>query len=102
MENLAVLAKERMKWHSERDGTSTIKGRIWGPSRPVVHAAAMLLVDGYGRGFPLRQIRNCALPLLKDPQLLRPVLVASEFARRLLPRVKQFRIEEADTVEFSA
>jgi hypothetical protein len=30
------------------------------------------------------------------------VLVASEFARRLLPRVKQFRIKEADTVEFSA
>jgi hypothetical protein len=102
VENLAVLAKERMKWHSERDGTSTIKGRIWGPSRPVVHAAAMLLVDGYGRGFSITANPESWLPYLKDHQLLRPVLVASEFARRLLPRVKQFRIKEADTVEFSA
>jgi hypothetical protein len=102
VENLTVLAKDRMGWDSERDGRSTIKGRIWGPSRPVIHAAAMLLVMGNAKGYSITANPESWLPYLKDPQLLRPVLVASAFARRLLPRVKQFRIKEADTIEFSA
>ena len=48
MENLAVLAKERMKWHSERDGTSTIKGRNGGLR--VRWYMPTFLVDGYGQG----------------------------------------------------
>ena len=100
VENLAVLAKHRMGWDSDRDGTSTIKGRIWGPSRPVIHAAAILLVDGHARGFSITENPESWLPYLKDPELLRPVLLASEFARLLLPRIKQFRIKEADTIEF--
>jgi hypothetical protein len=100
VENLAVLAKHRMGWDRDRDGTSTIKGRIWGPSRPVIHAAAILLADGNARGYSITQNPESWLPYLKDPELLRPVLLASEFARLLLPRIKQFRIKEADTVEF--
>jgi hypothetical protein len=55
VENLAILAKYRMGWDRDRDGTSTIKGRIWGPSRPVIHAAAMLLADEYARGFSITE-----------------------------------------------
>jgi hypothetical protein len=100
VQNLAVLAKHRMGWDRDRDGTSTIKGRIWGPSRPVIHAAAILLADGNSRGFPITENPESWLPYLKDPELLRLVLIGSEFARFLLPRIKQFRIKEADTVEF--
>jgi hypothetical protein len=100
VENLAVWAKYRMGWDSERDGTSTIKGRIWGPSRSVIHAAAMLLVMGKAKGYSITENPESWLPYLKDPQLLREVLVASELARFLLPRIKQFRIKEASTIEF--
>ena len=54
VENLAVMAKHRMGWDRDRDGTSTIKSRIWGPSRPVIHAAAMLLAYGNARGISIR------------------------------------------------
>ena len=37
VENLAVMAKHQMGWDRDRDGTSTIKSCIWGPSRPVIH-----------------------------------------------------------------
>jgi hypothetical protein len=100
VENLAVLAGHRMGWDSDRDGTSTIKGRIWGPSRPVVHAAAILFADGKARGYSIMENPESWLPYLKDPKLLLPVLLISEIARRVLPRVKQFRIKEADTIEF--
>jgi hypothetical protein len=100
VENLAVLAKDRMGWDPDRDGTSTIKGRIWGPSRPVIHAAATLLADGVGRGVFITENPETWLPYLEDPKLLRPVLVGSEFARLLLPRIKHFRIKEAETVRF--
>jgi hypothetical protein len=101
VENLAVLAKHRMGWDRDRDGTSTIKSRIWGPSRPVIHAAAILLFDGIARrGISSPENPESWLPYLKDPELLLPVLRASELARLLLPRIKQFRIRETDTVEF--
>jgi hypothetical protein len=100
VENLAVLAKHRMGWDRDRDGTSTIKSRIWGPSRPVIHAAATLLAHGNARGISNPKNLETWLPYLKDPELLRPVLRESEFARLLLPRIKQFRIRETDTVEF--
>jgi len=100
VENLAVLAKHRMRWDRDRHSTSTIKSRIWGPSRPVIHAAAILLADGIGKGSPIRENPESWLPYLKDAEVLRPVLVASEFARLLLPSIKQFRIKEADTVQF--
>ena len=94
------MAKHRMGWDRDRDGTSTIKSRIWGPSRPVIHAAAMLLADGNARGISIPENPESWLPYLKDPELLRPVLLASEFARLRLPRIKQFRIRETDTIEF--
>ena len=100
VENLAVLAKHRMGWDRDRDGTSTIKSRIWGPSRSVIHAAAILLVDGIRRGISIPENPELWLPYLKDPELLVPVLRASELARLRLPRIKQFRIRETDTVEF--
>ena len=53
VENLAVLAKHRMGWDRDRDGTSTIKSRIWGPSRPVIHVATLLLADGTARGISI-------------------------------------------------
>ena len=100
VENLAVMAKHRMGWDRDRDGTSTIKSRIWGPSRPVIHAAAMLLAYGNARGISIPENPESWLPYLKDPELLRPVLLASEFARLRLPRIKQFKIRETDTIEF--
>ena len=100
VENLAVLAKHRLGWDRDRDGTSTIKSRIWGPSRPVIHAAAILLVDGIRRGISIPENPASWLPYLKDPELLLPVLRASELARLRLPRIKQFRIRETDTIEF--
>jgi hypothetical protein len=99
VENLAILAKYRMGWDRDRDGTSTIKSRIWGPSRPVVHAAAILLADGIKRGINPNTAESW-LPYLKDPKLLTPVVFGSEFARRLLLDVKQFRIREKDTIAF--
>ena len=97
VENLTVLAMDRMGWDSDAN-ISTIKSRIWGPSRPVIHAAAMLLAD-IARGISIPKNPEW-LPYLKDPELLRPVLLASERARLLLPRIKQFRIKEADTIQF--
>jgi hypothetical protein len=100
VENLAVLAKHRMGWDRDRDGTSTIKSRIWGPSRPVIHAATMLLAIGIMRRIAIPENPESWLPFLKDPELLRHVLLASEFARLRLPRIKQFRIKETGTVQF--
>jgi hypothetical protein len=100
VENLAALAKHRMGWDRDRDGISTIKSRIWGPSRPVIHAAAMLLFSGFTRGITIPENSESWLPYLKDLELLRHVLLASEFARLRLPHIKQFRIRETDTVKF--
>jgi hypothetical protein len=100
VEHLAILAMDRMGWDSDAD-ISTIKSRIWGPSRPVIHAAAILLADTIAKGFAINTVKlESLLPYLKDPELLRPVLLVSELARLRLPNIKRFRIKEADTVQF--
>jgi hypothetical protein len=98
VENLAHLALERLGW--EGDSASTVKSRMWGPSRPVVHAAAMLVVDGLSRELPVEDSDSWILPYFRDSELLRNVLLTSEIARLHLPLVKQFRIKEEDTIKF--
>jgi hypothetical protein len=97
VEHLAHIALERMGWKG--DSASTVKSRIWGPSRPVIHAAAMLIIDA--RIKP----ENSKIPemfsaYLRDPELLRDVLVGSEIVRILLPRIEHFRIKEETTIQF--
>jgi hypothetical protein len=98
VENLAHLALEGLGWKG--DSASTVKSRMWGPSRPVVHAAAALLADGFSRELPIRADAKWLLPYFRDSELLRKVLSWSEIGRLHMPRIKQFRIKEEDTIQF--
>jgi len=60
----------------------------------------MLLVNGFRRGIAIPENPESWLRYLKDLELLRHVLLASEIARLRLPHIKQFRIRETDTVKF--
>jgi hypothetical protein len=98
VENLAHLALGRLDWKG--DSASTVKSRMWGPSRPVVHAAAGLLMDVFSRELPAEESDSWMLPYFMDSELLRNVLLISEIARLHLPLIKQFRIKEEDTIQF--
>jgi hypothetical protein len=97
---LSYDAMESMGWKG--DSESTLKSRIWGPSRPVIHAAAMLGVHRCSIELPFTKTLNDLLPYLKFPELLREVFVWSEIARLHLPLIKEFRIKEEDTIQFLA
>jgi hypothetical protein len=94
---LSYRAMEYMGWKG--DSESTLKSRIWGPSRPVIHAAAMLGAHGT---LSTTKTLDDLLPYLRFPERLREVLFWSEIARLHLPLIKEFRIKEEDTIQFLA
>jgi hypothetical protein len=99
VENLAHIALDQMGWLG--DSASTVKSRIWGPSRPIVHAAAMLAIHLLMRIKPeTKKMPDMFLAYLRTPELLRDVLDGSELALICLLRVKHFRIKEEATVLF--
>ena len=101
VENLAVLAKERMKWHSERDGTSTIKGRIWGPS-PSGGTCRSHVVSGRIRQGILHYGKSEIVVALSEGSSASPTRACciGVCPRRLLPRVKQFKSKKQIRLSF--
>jgi hypothetical protein len=102
VENMSHLAMDFLRWTG--DSVSTLKSRIWGPSRPVIHAALALKMWCVESKEVLESIggHRALLPLLIAPKALEGILAKSEFLRKCLPFIPQFRIKEEDTVQFLA
>jgi hypothetical protein len=87
-------------------GTSkaTFNSRIWGQSRPVVHAAAAYLLweRDLVDEFHLPANTDRFLACLASAEILKQVILASEIARLELPLIRRFRIKEEDTIQFLA
>ena len=90
-----------MKWHSERDGTSTIKGRISGAfaSGGTCRSHVVSQRD-YGRGFSITANPKSWLPYLKDPRLSDPCLLHRSLPGAFCPRVKQFKSKKQIRLSF--
>jgi hypothetical protein len=78
---------------------STLKSKIWAPSRAVVHAAAAYLryywcEDG-------RMVRPNQI-IGSPPFVVAKIIKASETIRLMLPSIEQFEIKEEDTIQFLA
>ena len=102
VENLSTLAMDNLGWKG--DSSSTFKSRVWGPSKPVAHAAAALLV---WRQQTWEQELVPAFPddehdffqlCLELPFVISEIVELSEEFRLRLPLVEQFTIKEEDTI----
>jgi hypothetical protein len=98
--NMAHQILDFMDWHG--DSASTVKSKIWKPSRPVVHAAAALVVwhqvlwEKWGRNPNVdKQFALCILP-----QYVEEVVQISEEFRAQLSDIKQFTIRDDETIKF--
>jgi len=99
VENLAHIALYRMG--CDGDSSSTVKSRIWGPSRSIIHAAAVLFIHLANRiKSETDKMPEMFLVYLRTPELLREILVWSEIALMHLLRVRHFRIKEETTIQF--
>jgi hypothetical protein len=99
VQNMSYLAMDAMNWRG--DSESTLKSKIWGPSRSVVHAAlplALWAIDFGEAPAKVQEVANLAFLLL--PKHLQKILKQSEIIRVNLPLIKQFRIKEEDTIQF--
>jgi hypothetical protein len=115
VQNMSYLAMDFMGW--EGDSESTVKSRIWGPSRPVVHAAAACILEALAS----REVKEameaiedpgvfslfltCPLTLfltypLTYPETLEGIVTRSEGIRLGLAVVPQFRVKEEETIQF--
>jgi len=95
VQNMSYLAMDFMGW--EGDSESTLKSKIWGPSRPVVHAAAAYIQWAFEPEEVLPPIEQ---RILAFPEALEGILKRSEIFRLGLPLVQQFTIKEEDTIQF--
>ena len=100
VQHMSQLAMEYMRW--EGDSTATIKSRIWGPTRPVAHAALSVVMWVLENRELLKtdEGRRKAFLLASHPKTLKRILIKSEKFRLKLPLVPQFRIKEEDTIQF--
>lgn len=106
VENLSALAMDNLGWKG--DSSSTLKSRVWRPSKPVAHAAAALLV---WRQQTWEQELVPAFPddkhdffhlCLELPFVISEIVELSEEFRLRLPLVEKFTIKEEDTIQFIA
>lgn len=100
--NMAHQILDFLNWKG--DSYSTVKTKIWKPTRPVAHAAAAIIVweqvlwKKWGRNPNAdKQLALCILP-----EYVGEVVDISEYYRSMLPEIKQFTIREEETVKFSA
>jgi hypothetical protein len=105
--NMSVLAMEELGWRGKGKSVSTLKSKIWAPSRAVVHAAAAYLRYYWcedGRMVRPNQIIGSPLffLLLEHPFVVAKIIKASETIRLMLPSIEQFEIKEEDTIQFLA
>lgn len=100
--NMAHQVLDFLDWKG--DSHSTVKTKVWKPSRPVAHAAAALIVwkevlwGKWGRNPEVDKL--FALCML--PEYVAEVIEVSEYYRGMLADIKQFTIRDEETVKFSA
>jgi hypothetical protein len=100
------VAMEALGWTGKAKSVPTFKSKIWTPSRPVVHAAAALVLACYQaeRLFPIEQqvdswfSRAC----LEHPSTIATLIRRSEEYRLKLAEIKQFKIKEEETIQILA
>jgi hypothetical protein len=99
VQNMSQLAMDSMGWRG--DSEATMKSRIWGQSRAVVHAAAAFLLFGPDFTDEVNPPTiDPFLACLMFPELLRKVVLVSEILRLELLNIKQFKIRDEDTIQF--
>jgi hypothetical protein len=96
MENMRDLAMNSMGW--EGDSDATFQSRYWGPSRPVVHAAAAYLLLAKEFLWPVYIVMF--YNFIWSSELLRKVVLWSEILRKEMSRVAELKINEDDTIQF--
>jgi hypothetical protein len=114
--NMAMFAAITLGMREE--SASTFKSRIWGPSKPVAHAAMALYIWGmatddsqWEKDDPLwttesqshRLFRkNPIIALSNEPDFFRSMIECAEEIRVQLPNIRHFRrpIRESDTIQF--
>jgi hypothetical protein len=100
--NMAVLAALHLKMSEE--SFTTVKSKIWKPSKPIIHAATAYIVwdeilwEKWGRNPKVD--RQLAFLIL--PEYVGEVAEISEEFRSQLAVIKQFTILEEETIRFTA
>jgi hypothetical protein len=100
VENMSILAADLLGWKG--DSYSTVKSKIWKPTKPVAHLAAawvpLLCLD---RPEMLEhETHDPIMNLFFDPSYIVALIVAAEHLRLMLPKVKRFRkLREDDLIK---
>ncbi len=99
--NAAAHLMSEFGWKG--DSEATFKSRIWGPTKPVSHAAYVVSVRVFKatQAKPYEE-RNLLSALFPPESELLQIISLSEQIRLRLPEIRQFRIKEKDTFKFEA
>jgi hypothetical protein len=100
VENMSVLAANYL--NLSEGSFSTVKSRVWAPSKPIVHAATALHVweTFYWQKEGRKHDVNTRVAMMIFPNYVAEIVAISEELRAMLPQITQFRINESDTVKF--
>jgi hypothetical protein len=99
--NMSILAADHLGWGP--GSYSNFKANAWGPSKPVIHAAAAYVVwqqvlwEKWGRN----PKANKNLAFLMLPEYVKEVVAISEEFRAQLKEITQFKIRDEETIQFT-
>jgi hypothetical protein len=99
VENIAryIMEKEGLNLDTSE---STFKSRVWAPTRPVAHLAfsfaQKVFIKRWGKAKTMQEI----LTPYPDEEVLRNIMDHAENIRTILPKLRQFRFSEDDTIKF--
>ena len=99
VDNMTILAAGYLGMGS--GSQSTVKSKVWKPSKPVVHAACAYLVwqmlwDKWGRN----PKADKQLAFLMLPEMVEEVVEIAELFRCQLADISQFKIQDHETIRF--
>jgi hypothetical protein len=104
VKNMSIVAMEELGWKGKGKSLPTFKSRIWGPSRPIVHAAAAYLLWCHyaERILPAEEQDDSFLFLscVEQPHSIAAIIKKSENFRLMLPSIERFSIQEDETIQF--
>jgi hypothetical protein len=97
--NMSILVADILGWKPESQ--STVKAKVWKPTRPVAHlAAAWLWWRDSWEKFERDPDADHFMEFFFEPAFVREAIGLSEEVRSMLPEITQFKITDDELVVF--
>jgi hypothetical protein len=97
---MTVLVADALKWQEGGNSSSTVKSKVWRPSKPVIHAAAAWCSWYYAFQEEMPEA-DPYLSFFFNLDIAREVVGLSEINRKMVPKITQYKISDDELIKFS-